>query len=257
MRRLALVAERLAHMSGLIRERQRVTVRELADEYGVTAVTVRSDLDRLEARGEIRRVHGGAVSMAYLSHEGSFYARSAEQLDAKSKIAAAAAEMIKDGTNIIIDAGTTTLEIAKLIGDRKGLHVVTNSLPVANQLAGKPGIRLTVIGGDLSDVNLCMVGPSSVRALENIRTHQAFIGAWGIDIEAGFTCSDSSEAEVRRTAIACSREAIVVADSSKFGRVSLFSFAGLGDIAVLISDAEVDRETRETFHQAGVKALFV
>jgi DeoR family fructose operon transcriptional repressor len=256
MRQISLIEERLLDISRHIKEKQRATVKELSDEYGVTVVTIRSDLEKLEKRGQVKRVYGGAMSNVYLSHEGNFNTRRTENSEFKSRIAKAAAGMIKDGTNIIIDAGTTTLEIAKLIGHKRNLHVVTNALPIANELAENPNIEITVIGGNLSSVNLCMVGPSSIYALENIRVNQVFIGAWGIDLEAGFTCSDPFEAEMRRKAIACSQQTIVVADHSKFGRVSLFSFAEIDEIDTLISDDDVGLKTKQIFREKGVNAVF-
>ena len=257
MNQTILVEERLITMSNYIREKQKATVKELADEYGITVVTVRSDLEKLEKRGQIRKVYGGAMSGMYLSHEGSFSARSVENLDHKMRIAQAAAEIIKDGSNIIIDAGTTTFEIAKRIKHKRNLHVVTNSLPVANELSMNPNIKITIIGGSLSPVNLCMVGPSSLFALENIRVNQAFIGTWGIDIDAGFTCSDSSEAEMRRKAISCAKETIIVADHSKFTRVSLFSFAAAEEIDTLITDTMISTETGQMLQQKGLNIITI
>ena len=210
-----------------------VSARELAEEYAVDTSTVRRDLDALARLGLVVRNHGGASMPA----EGGTVldGRSPARLAQKQAIAHAVAALVGDGRSVLMDSGSTTLEVARALRDHHGITVVTNDVRVAAELAGHDDVRLIVIGGEVLPHGYTLM---SERAIELIREYQvdyAVMGADAID-PRGITNINSFEAPFKRAMIRAASQVLVVADSSKFGHSALVRVAGLDDVDLVVTD---------------------
>lgn len=225
---------------------------DLAEEFGVSEMTIRRDLETLEAEGLARRVRGGAISVVSRSYEPPLSVRAATAADAKAAIGAAAAGLVNDGDTVIIDVGTTTLELAKALHGRHGLTVVTASLPIAVELGADPDIRVLVTGGQVRSGELSLTGGMAEDAFGAMNCDLAFIGIAGICAMPGLTEYNPDDGRVKRAAIQAARRAIVLADSSKLGRVAFSTVAPLSSVDVLVTDAPGDEPTVMDIAAAGV-----
>lgn len=236
--------ERQQLIENLIAAEGRVVVVDLAQRFGVTTETVRRDLDQLETRGLVRRVHGGAVAHSRVSTaERSLTERASRRSDAKLAIARRAVDALSadfEGS-VYLDAGTTTAEIATLLAQRPAglppIEVVTHSMTIAHLLAGAWGINLTAIGGRVRGLTAAAVGAQTVDAISRLRPDLAFIGTNGVSASFGLSTPDPDEAAVKRAVIAAARRTIVACDAEKFDAELLISFGGLDDVDILVADA--------------------
>ena len=251
----ALAAERLAQLHELVLARRVVRLQELCRLLGVSPATARRDLEALEKRGELRRVHGGAVSVESRLEEPLFDDKTSLAAREKQRIAAAALERIQPGETIYLDGGSTVLALARLLRDRTKVTVVTNSLRAASELAGA-GPRLLLVGGELRRLSQTLVGPLTRSVLEELHVDRAFMGTMGF-AEQGLTTTDVGEAFTKELVMRRAREVVLLADSSKAGKV-LFARAGrLEQVQVLITDKQLDADWGRTLARHGVKVIKV
>ena len=245
----ALAPQRWKDLRALIRQSGVIRVEDLCRRLGVSAATVRRDLDQLERGGVIRRVHGGAVSVESRLDEPVFGDKTALAVREKRRIAEAALRLVEPGDTVYLDGGSTELELARLLRERTSLTVVTNSLHAAQELAGR-GPRLIVIGGELRRLSQTLVGPLTRLVLDGLHLDKAFMGTIGFALKEGLTTTDPSEAFTKEVVMRQARQVILLADSSKAGKVS-FASAGCWDsIHVLITDKQVDRHfAKELTHK--------
>jgi DeoR/GlpR family transcriptional regulator of sugar metabolism len=218
-----------------------VRVAALADLLRVSEMTVRRDIDALDAEGLLQRVHGGATrAAAFSAVEPGFGAKSAREADAKRAIAAEALTLLRPGMTLLVSGGTTTHELARLLPRNLGLTVATNSLMVANALAaaGDGGIRTVVLGGQRTPSE-ALVGPVTVHALDSLHADVCFMGVHGFDPKAGITSPNLLESEVNAAMIAASDQLAVLADATKYGTVGLAGIAPLSAVGTLITDDRV------------------
>ncbi|WP_082579499.1 DeoR/GlpR family DNA-binding transcription regulator [Arthrobacter sp. Soil736] len=223
-----------------------VRVADLASVFGVSEMTVRRDIDTLDAEGQLLRVHGGATRTGTFSAiEPEFVSKSAQETEAKRAIAAEALSLLRPDMILLISGGTTTYEFARLLPRGLGLTVATNSIMVAKALVpGAPGpgahggIRTLVLGGQRTPSE-ALVGPVTMHAMENLHADLCFMGVHGIDPEAGITSPNLLEAEVNAAMIAASGALVVLADASKYGVVGLAGIAPLSSIGTLITDSGI------------------
>lgn len=218
------------------RMRKVVRLDDLSGSLNVSLRTLRRDLDELERKGILRRTHGGAVWVGDAGWDLAMKDRASFCHEEKVRIGEAAARMVGNREAIILDAGTTVLEIARHLSGLLDLAVTTNAVNVAMELLGRPGITTMLVGGILRETTLSLVGPHAVEAFACINVDKAFIGTTGFTCEHGFMNSNPFECEVKKAMIKAAREVIVVADHSKLGKVSLSSFASLEDVDLLITD---------------------
>jgi DeoR/GlpR family transcriptional regulator of sugar metabolism len=237
-----LSEERHQVILDLLEESGSVTVNEMVERFGVSEMTIRRDLDILEKKGLLRRVHGGAVLDRGRSYEPPFLSRAVENLEAKQRIGRVAADMIQNGDSITLDVGTTTMEIARHITGKQNLTVITPCLQIASLLAENPNIRLILTGGIVRPGELSMVGHLAERALKDFYVDKLFLGAAGVDFNAGLTEYNLEDTLVKQVMIKNAKEVILVADSSKFGRIAFTSIAPLSVVSRLITDQEADGE---------------
>lgn len=208
----------------------------LSKALGVSPATVRRDLTELEKQGLIRRTHGGALPLSGTSFEPSLGQKAAEQVEEKRRIGMAAASLVRDGETIILDAGTTTVEIARALSARRDLTVVTNSLAIAAELADREGVHVIVTGGDLRKHTMALVGPAAESFLRTITADRVFLGINGISPERGLTTPNLLEAATKRAMVQAASEVVVVADHTKLGRVTFAHVADLEQVDRLVCD---------------------
>jgi len=250
-----LAEERQARILEVLSESGLVTVSALSELFGVSGMTVRRDLNRLEEAGLATRVHGGAVSYEGTVYEKPFLTREKEHGQEKQWIAHVAAQMISNGETIILDAGTTTQQIARSLARKKDLTVVTNTIPVAVALSNYLRIQTIMLGGMLKRKELCMVGPAVIEALSRMSAHKLFLSAHGFSPEKGATDPDMRETEVKRAMIKAAKEVILVADSSKYGDVAFAQIAPLSAIHKIVTDDGLPAEAIEAIEAQGVKVI--
>jgi DeoR/GlpR family transcriptional regulator of sugar metabolism len=228
---------------------------ELAEEFRVSEMTIRRDLEMLEAEGLARRVRGGAISVVSRSYEPPFAVRATTAAGAKEAIGSAAADLVNDGDTVVIDVGTTTLALARTLHGKRGLTVVTPSLPVAVELGANSDVRVVVTGGQVRSGELSLTGGMAEDSFAAMNCDLAFIGIAGICASPGLTEYNPDDARVKRAAIAAARRVIVLADASKLGRVAFSTVAPLSVVDVLVTDALADHHAAQEIAAAGVSII--
>jgi len=231
-------------------------VADLAQRFGVSAVTVRSDLDTLESEGRLRRVRGGAVPMGALRNEPTLEQAVYENQAQKAAIARYAAAMVRPGQCIILDVGSTTTAIARQLVARRELQdvtVVTNGLSLALELEpAADRLSVLVTGGMVRPRQHSLVSPFAALVLDQVSAHIAFIGCNGVDVHGGVTNLNFAEAEVKRAMIQSAREVVVVADASKLGLVEAARICGISDIDTVVTDGSAAEDVTAQLQQVGV-----
>jgi DeoR/GlpR family transcriptional regulator of sugar metabolism len=224
--------------SGIIDTLERegnVRVEDLASQYEVSLVTIRKDLAELESRGLLQRTHGGAVFTHKSRFNPSFREKLHLQADEKSAIALAALEFVREGDAIILDAGSTTLALAKALkGNFASLYVLTNSTAIALELVGTDW-EVVLVGGQVRHHSLALIGPSTVTVLEGYHVDKVFLGATGASLDRGYTTPNPLEAQTKRAMVAAARERYALVDASKLGHATLSSFARIDEVDTLIT----------------------
>jgi DeoR family transcriptional regulator of aga operon len=249
-------AERLSLILEAVAADGRVDVAALAGRFGVSAATVRRDLQILDGQRMLTRTHGGAVAHDVL-YELPLRYKAARHQSEKRRIAAAAAMRVSDGTVVGLTGGTTTTEVARAILDRRGLTVVTNALNIAGELAIRTDVKLVVTGGTARPESYELVGPVAEQALERLNIGLAFVGVDGIAVEAGLTTHHEVEAHTNRIMIERARHALVVADGSKLGRVAFAQICPLDAVDELITDDAADPSIVRELTNAGLPVTIV
>ncbi|MFE0424400.1 DeoR/GlpR family DNA-binding transcription regulator [Streptomyces sp. NPDC058953] len=235
-----LPAERHRRITAVVDRVGTISTEDLADQLNVSAETVRRDLGRMERRGVLRRVRGGAASLTVIGRvggeEASFADRTASHTLAKAAIGRAAAALVRPGELVVIDVGTTAVEIAHALpGDFRGT-VVTPSLRVAQVVSGLPHAGVLLPGGRLRGGDLVCSGPDTVRFFAGIHPDLAFLGSGGIDAAAGVTDYHYEEIATKRMILANSARTYVVADGGKWGRVAGYQVCAPGACDGVITD---------------------
>jgi DeoR family transcriptional regulator, fructose operon transcriptional repressor len=249
-----LAPKRLERLRRIFNQNQVVRMDELTAQLGVSTATIRRDLDKLESLGEIRRVHGGAVSTESRLEEPLFDDKTSVAAKEKHRIARAALKCIQPNDIIFLDGGSTVLELARLVRDRSNVTVVTNSLRAAIELAGR-GPRLILIGGELRRLSQTTVGPLTRFTIQQLHVDKAFMGTIGLSLEEGLTTTDPSEAYTKGLVMEHARDVILLADSSKARKVSFTRSGQLEKLRVLITDKLIDRKFAGDLRKRGVEVV--
>ncbi|MEV6414522.1 DeoR/GlpR family DNA-binding transcription regulator [Kribbella sp. NPDC051718] len=234
-----------------LRAGSRVGVAELVAVTGASDMTVRRDLDYLAAQGVLKRVHGGAIAAMPTGVEPPFAARSTAGLGSKQAIARAAVEHLKDGDTIVLDSGTTALEVAKLLRDR-AVTVMPLSLHVAQELIDAPRVRLLMPGGEPRPGELAMVGPLTLASLRALRFDVAVLSPCAFSLDAGMTAFDLGDAEVKQQAMAVATRSMVLVDGAKWDRAALAYICPADRPELIITDSTAPEESRTLLAQRGV-----
>lgn len=234
-----------------------VDVISLSKELGVTEVTIRNDLARLEQKNMLIRARGGAIKVDRVGIDFALSDKNRQHSEEKSRIGKAAAALIEDGDTIILDSGTTTLEITKNLEQINGLTVITNALNVASQLAENINATVIVPGGFLRKNSLSLVGGSAEESLRNYFCDKLFIAVDGISSAYGLSTPNVEEAHLNRIMIEIAKKVIVVTDSSKFNKRSLAFIAATSEIDVIVTDSGLPQEEQKKLENAGVQLIIV
>lgn len=226
----------------LIREDGHAKVMDLSRIFKVTEVTIRQDLERIEKEGLIVREHGGAYLKDIDSNVRNFSLQNQENLAEKMIIARKAVEFITDGDTIILDSGSTTTEIAKLLTNYRNLTVITNALNIALILGAQMGITVIVTGGEFKAPTLSLTGQKAADFFQSLHVDKLFLATAGIALKSGLTYPGISDICVKRAMIESANETYLVADSSKIGKSSFASLGALSLINYLITDSKIKTE---------------
>jgi DeoR family transcriptional regulator, aga operon transcriptional repressor len=246
--RLGVILEELSAVGS-------VGVMDLCERLGVSAATVRRDLEHLEEQRLLTRTHGGAVAQM-VSYELPLRYRSARRQEQKRRIGQEAARRVHDGAVIGLTGGTTTTEVARAIAHQP-LTVVTNALNIASELAIRPNIKLVVTGGVARPETYELVGPIADRAVGDLHLDIVFIGADGLTAATGLTTHHEIEAHTDRAVMDSASRVVVVADGSKLGRVAFVEICPMGAVSELVTDEEADAGELDAIREAGVAVTVV
>jgi DeoR family transcriptional regulator of aga operon len=228
-----------------------VNVADLAHGFDVSLATIRRDLQLLEEQRLVARVHGGAVARGVL-YELPLRYKAARQQEEKRRIAQAAAGHVADHVTVGLTGGTTTTEVARALAERRGMTVVTNALNVASELAMRSNLKIVVPGGVARPESYELVGPIAEAGLEGLNLDLVFLGVDGISARAGCTTHHEVEAYTNRALIKRAKRVIVVADSSKLGRVAFARICTVAEVDELITDVGADPSEVEQLEDAGL-----
>jgi DeoR family transcriptional regulator, aga operon transcriptional repressor len=253
-----LIEERRRRICELLRAEGRVTVDELASRFGISQVTIRTDLSTLESAGALTRTCGGALNVP--DTEQPLDVKQLQHRAQKLRIAEAAAALIRDGETIVLDSGSTTAEIARRIRTRlelSSVNIITNALNIAALLIDVPSVRLIMPGGILRRESNSLSGHMAEAALANLQADRLYLGADGVDPQIGVMTPHLAEAQLNAKMIQISRQVVVVADSSKFMRRNISLIAKVEQINMLITDRAAPPEAVEELRQRGVEVHLV
>jgi DeoR/GlpR family transcriptional regulator of sugar metabolism len=244
--RRALILDRLGTQG-------RVLAADLSDELAVSSDTIRRDLRELDDAGLLRRVHGGALPRH--GDASPFAARARRAPEAKASIARRAAECVHDGQVVVLDGGTTTLELARALREDLSASIITTSPPIALALADHPGVEVTVVGGTLRPSALVTVGATAIEAFRLIRADLVFLGVCGLHPEIGVTTEDLEERHVKAAMIEGAAEVVALADHDKLGTAMPIVVAPLSAVTQLVTDAAADDAALAPYRALGIEVL--
>jgi DeoR/GlpR family transcriptional regulator of sugar metabolism len=230
---------RLKQITEAVRDAGSLGVADLAALTGASEMTIRRDLEVLAAQGVLERYRGGARSLLLRGAEPPFALRADDNTEAKHRIAAAVAGLLADGESVVLDSGTTCLEVARLLHDRR-MTVMPLSLHAVNALSSSPSLTLLVPGGRPRPGELALTGPLTLASLSALRFDTAVIGCCGLSATEGMTAFDLEDAEVKRAAIKSARRVIAAVDASKLTRTALAFVAPVSSLDAVVTDAEGD-----------------
>jgi DeoR family transcriptional regulator, fructose operon transcriptional repressor len=243
-RRQAILAE--------VRAKAAVSAEALAGRYAVSVETIRRDLRSLQAKGLLDRVYGGATRPSGRSSEGSFAARSVRHIERKRAIAALAATLVEPEDTVIIDVGTTALEVARALPPGFRGRVLTNSVPAAMELSGRDGIEILVSGGHVRPGDGACSGAHAEAFFDEFYADKAFLGSGGVHPEAGLTDYYPAEVIVRRAIIAHTAASYVLADSSKLGVIAVRRVCQLEALTAVLTDSAAEPHLIAELEAAGL-----
>ena len=250
-------SERLDELLRFIEASKHVSVSSICEQFNISEATARRDLDTLSEQGKIQRVHGGAIALRNPPPENPVYQRLTNQAENKKRIGMATAKLIEPGETVFLGSGTTVLEVAKCIEDRKDLTVITNSLLVINQLISYQNITLIDLGGLVRSSELSMIGHIAEDTLEGLYADKVIIGIHGIDLEQGLTNHYLPETVTDRKILKMGRKIIVVVDHTKCGVISTAHVAPISVIDTLVTDTEAPQEFVKAVGNSGVTVIQV
>jgi len=247
------LTEREREIVRLLAEDRGISVSKLSEHLGVSAVTIRSDLNNLATKGVVVRTRGGAAP----AFHPYVVERQNLRVEEKNRIAQAAAGLVNDGDTIMIEAGTTTSLIAKYLLGKRFVNIVTNSSLILPFARLNPGIHLTVVGGEFRPATESFVGPIALQELERFHVRLAFVGTDGFSMEGGLTTHLVEGAEIVRKMAERSEGTILVADSSKFGKIGFVRVLPVQRVQTLITDGELPDGAQAELGEAGVEVIQV
>jgi DeoR family transcriptional regulator of aga operon len=249
--------ERRQEILRRVNQNRRVSVTELSQQFGVSEVTIRSDLQALAEHNLVVRTHGGAVLASGGLYELSLALRRQQHTQEKRRIGEAGAAMVAHGDAIFLDSSSTALAIAQRLKNHRHLTIITNSLAVSQEMLDALDVTVVMAGGRLRRDTASLVGTDGLEMLRKFNIQKGFFGAHGISLPEGLTDVSADEAEVKRPLVAMCRQVVVVLDATKWGRVGLASFAQLEEIDSVITDVDAPPEMVEQVRSLGIEVILV
>lgn len=230
-------------------------VHSLSKKFNVSDVTIRNDLGQLEQKGLLIRTRGGAFKAQKVGVDYNLETKRKKNQKEKEAIGKKAVELINDGETIILDSGTTTMQIAQSLSKIKNLTVISNALNILSQLVNFPEVKVIVPGGHLRKESLSLIGHSAEEELNNYYCDKLFIGVDGIDATYGISTPNAEEAHLNKVMISIAKEVIVVADSSKFLKRSFAFISTMDKIKTIVTDSNIPEEQYKILLNMGVEVL--
>lgn len=249
--------ERRQRILQLLKERGRVMVADLSQQFGVSEVTVRGDLQALAREGKLIRTHGGAVPIAAspMAEELKLESRERQHPQEKSVIGATAADLVEEGDAIYLDASSTALAIARHLKERRFITVLTSGLAVAQELIDAPGVTVVLPGGILQKETASLIDPDGLAYFDKFNIQKCFFGAHGLTVSEGLTDISADVAAVKRALLTRCRQVTAIIDASKWGRVGLATFASIDELDKVITDHDAPSELVQQVRELGVEVL--
>lgn len=247
--------ERQRQILSRLTRRGRLSVTEIVKQFSISEATARRDLESLASQGKVQRVHGGVIAIDQAPPELPILERANEQPDDKARIGLSAAKLIRAKETVFLGSGTTVLEVARYLRDRKDLTVITNSLPVLNILAGINGITVISLGGMLRESELSFIGHITEQALTEVRTDKVIMGTRCLSLEHGLTNDYLQETLTDRAILKIGREVIIVADHTKVNRVATALLAPLDVMQTLVTDSKADKKFIQALKKKGINVV--
>ena len=247
-----LAEERRQKLVSLTAERGRARITDLAATFGVSEMTIHRDIQYLESQGLVRKMHGGVAHVGV--QEMPYRERIVQQHLEKQAIARAAAKLIQPGATIYLSPGTTTAEIARAL-PREGITVVTNSLPIAQELMQTTELEVVLTGGSIRRHAEALVGEAADSSILRMYIHLAFVGVTGVDIQAGATVYSESEARVLQAVLRAARKTVIVADSSKWGKVMGPMVAPLSNFHTVLTDTNLPKDAMKYLESCDISVI--
>ncbi|OJX38159.1 MAG: hypothetical protein BGO78_09020 [Chloroflexi bacterium 44-23] len=253
--------ERRSLIAQMVIENGSVYLSDLVQQFQITETSVRRDLSLLEQAGRVKRIHGGAVMVSGNLRSDSFSEKIQLHNAAKQRIGKAAAELIRPQDILLLDSGTTTLQIVKQIPSHlkagASITLVTNSLPISQEVLAWPSPNLTVLGGIYLPDYQATAGPQTIHQLNELTADCVFLGTDGLTLAGGVTTANILMAEVDRLMVERSRKAVLVTDSSKFGRIGFVPAAPLNKFQTIITDVDAPADLVASIRDLGVNVMLV
>ncbi len=253
--------ERRAKILQQLNSEGKVYVKNLSLAFGVSEVSIRNDLFKLEEKGLLIRTRGGAIKEKMGFEEKGLSHRIKQNYKEKMRIGKKAAELINEGDNIVLSSGTTVLPLARQLSRFNNIRVITHSLPVVDELSNTKtrvgNIEVIQVGGVLNPKLRSLVGPIAEKTLSKLSCNTLFLSVEGIDLEGGIFSPILEEASISRVAMDISDRVIVLADSSKFQKRSFAKICSLDKVDTIITDKQINPETRQALEKRGIKVLVV
>jgi len=245
----------------LIEKETSISVEKIADVFGISFITVRRDLQKLQEQGYIKKVHGGAIIKSGFTLEPVFEIQKELYIKEKQRIAFEAVKRINDGDSIIIESGSTCLAMVKFLTEKNNLRISTAGVSVAIELLKLVQLRkdfeACACGGIIREGSSTYVGPHAVSYFRNLNVDIAFIGSVAISFTKGLSTATQFDAEIVKAITKCAKRVIVLADSSKFGKESYINFLPFKNITEIITDSNIKIEAKENLLRQGVRLAIV
>lgn len=254
-------AERRSQIAQMVLENGKVVVASLVEQFQVTETSIRRDLTLLEASNRLKRIHGGAIPIPGSSRTDSFAEKKELHIKAKERIGKIAAGMIRPKDILLLDSGTTTLQVIRHVPSAMRssnmITLVTNSQPIAQEVLTWPSPNLTILGGLYLPDYQATVGPQTLTQLQELTADKVFLGTDGLTLSSGATTANIFMAEVDRMMVERSRQVILVTDSSKIGRIGFVPVKPVNAFHTLITDTNAPPEVIKSIREMGVEVILV
>lgn len=251
-----LAVERRAQIEQMIIKNKSVLVLELAKQFDVTTETIRSDLEKLEKQGVLVRTYGGATLVESIEPDMEIHRRDTVNFEGKQSIGKCAAQMIKEGETVFLDASTSSLHLARNIKEKKGITVITNAEKIVMELSECADIKVICTGGMLNKKNMSYTGRIVEETIRrNYYANKVFFSCRGVTLLRGLMESSEAEAEIKKAMIECAETAVFLCDKQKLGRLGVPVISGIDKIDCFITDIKLDEEWKQALAENDVRLI--